>query len=136
MEKLFIQSIRIISYILLPIGSNVTTGAIGPPVLVNILKPIIPTNLAGEIATIIVLIVLPILVIIFTHPKMNDQSMGARLVVQRKLPGKMQKPTVKSVIVDFIAIVVLLVIGILPLIFGAIILLMIIHAADQLQMVH
>ncbi len=130
MKKFLLHALRIISYIVLPIGTYIAAG-VGIPSINNILNPIMPTNPAEEIAVIVVLGVLPILIILFLRPQKEPQTLVNTQAVSKSFFRVIERPTPKSLLINLVAIIVLIIIGLLPLIFGSIILLMFMQAAAR-----
>ena len=121
MKILPIHILRILSYIALPIGEYLAAWPMSIPPITNILKPITPTDLRGEIAVIVLLIAIPIIIILFLLPKKEDQ----RMEVSQTWLGSIQRPTFKELLKNISLLVVLTIIGALPLIFWTIIVLII-----------
>ena len=98
MEKILILALRIISYIVLPVGSYLTYWE---------------RNSGTEKAVIVALLIIPILIILFLGP---DQFI-------------IRRPTIKILFLNLIPIIILIFIGLLPVLFWALIVLIIAHPA-------
>jgi hypothetical protein len=99
------------------------------PFVGYLLKPITPTNLAEQIAVVVVCIVLPILIILFLHcDKGVRDFVNKTPTAYKKCISGIQMPSPKSFLLNLLVIVVLLIIGAIPVIFWTIIMLMLTSA--------
>lgn len=121
MKNFLIQSLRIISYILLPVGSNAALWE---------------TNLAKQIAIIVALLVFPIPIIFFLYPQEENRAIENTSAVSKKWFRVIQKPTRKGFFLNLIAIIALIIIGLLPLILWTVVVLMVTHPNPFCSKVH
>ena len=123
MKRFIIHTLRIISYIALPMGEYLTVWPISSPSLGIFLQPIIPTNLVEQIAVIVVLIILPILTIFFLHPSKETLTRDNALAVSNMRFGVIRRPTLKELFMNSTAIVAVSIIEAIPAILWTIIVL-------------
>ena len=117
MKQLIRPALRIICYVMLPLGSYLASGAIGIHALTNILKPIIPKTMPQEIAVIVLLIVFPSVIILLWRPQTNVQTVTSKPAVSKTFLGVIENPSLRQLIKDLIPIIALIIIGLLPAIF-------------------
>lgn len=127
MGKGFIQSIRVVSYLALPIGAYLATGAPGIPPLTIIL---VNGGFLSEIAAISVLILIPCFIIIFVRKQQENETPINGDAASQMIPtGIIHMPSHKNLRKDLLTIASLVFLGLVPIILFIVFLIVLFSAA-------